>query len=160
LQDMTLWLGLAGIVIAVLAIYAGSLLFKLYQQHQRHKAFLERAELQQAEKIKQRNAHIMDSVFIIANAGKQEQCDMSEITIRLYKLMEVLQAEQHIDFAGKYPAMYELYLVVREMPRGEDRQAIQKKERMKLDLQRMKAEARLQESIKLELENILSMKAE
>ena len=90
---MTLWLGLAGIVIAVLAIYAGSLLLKLYQQHQRHKAFLERAELQQAEKIKQRNAHIMDSVFIIANAGKQEQCDMSEITIRLYKLMEVLQGK-------------------------------------------------------------------
>lgn len=155
-----LWLSLAGTVIAALATYAGYLVFKLYRQHQRHKAFLERAEHQQAEQIETRNAHIMDSVFVIADAGKQEQCDLSEVTIRLYKLMEVLQAEQHIDFAGKYPAMYELYQVVREMPRGDDRKTTQRKERMKLDLQRMKAEARLQKSIKLELEDILSMKAE
>ncbi|PSV59631.1 DUF2489 domain-containing protein [Photobacterium profundum] len=158
MQDMTLWLGLGGSIIVALAIYAGYLLFKVYQQHQHHKAFLKRAALQQAEQIKTRNTNIMDSVFIIADAGKQEQCDMSEVTIRLYKLMEVLQAEQHIDFASKFPAMFELYHVVKDMPRGDARNMIQKKERMKLDLERMKAEARLQDTIKLELDDILSMK--
>ena len=66
MQDMTLWLGLAGSVIAVLAAYAGYLLYKLYRQTTRHKAFMARAELHQAEKIKERNTNIMDSVFIIA----------------------------------------------------------------------------------------------
>ncbi|WP_036801620.1 MULTISPECIES: DUF2489 domain-containing protein [Photobacterium] len=155
---MTLWLGLAGTIVAVLATYAGYLLFKLYQQHTRHKAFLERAALQQAEQIKQRNANIMDSVFIIAEAGKQDQCDMSEISIRLYKLMEVLQGEQAVDFSGLYPAMTELYHVVKDMPRGDARKTLQKKERMKLDLERMKAEARLLDDIKQELDAILALK--
>lgn len=159
MQDMTLWLGLAGTIVIVLAAYAGYLLFKLYQQNRRHKAFLARAELLQAEKVKERNANIMDSVFIIAEAGKQEQCDMSEISIRLYKLMEVLQAEQSVDFAAEYPAMNELYHVVKDMPRGEARKLLEKKERMKQDLVRMKAEARLLDDIKRELDVILALKA-
>ncbi len=158
MQNMTLWLGLAGSIVTVLACYAGYLLFKLYQQTQRHKAFLVRAEAEQGEKLKQRNATIMESVFIIADAGKQAQCDMSEVSIRLYKLMEVLQAEKAINFALSYPAMYELYQVVKDMPRGEARKILQKQERMTLDLERMKAEARLQDSIKLELDAILATK--
>lgn len=159
MQDMTLWLGLAGSVIAVLAAYAGYLLYKLYRQTTRHKAFMARTELHQAEKIKERNTNIMDSVFIIAEAGKQDQCDMSEISIRLYKLMEVLQGEQQVDFANQYPAMNELYLVVKDMHRGDARKALQKKERMKQDLLRMKAEARLGDDIKRELDVILTLKA-
>ena len=156
--NMTLWLGLAGSIVAVLAAYAGYLLFKLYQQNQRHKAFREQAEHLQAEKVKLRNANIMDSVFTIAEAGRQEQCEMAEIAIRLYKLMEVLQAEQSVDFAREYPAMNELYHVVKDMPRGAARKTLQKQERMKLDLVRMKAEARLLDEIKGELDRILALK--
>lgn len=158
MQDMTLWLGLAGLIVAVLASYAGYLLFKLYKQTQRHKAFLARAQRQQEEGIKQRNANIMESVLIIAEAGKQDECDMSEIAIRLYKLMEVLQGDHRVDFASQYPAMHELYLVVKDMPRGDQRKTLAKKERMQLDLIRMKAEARLQETIKSELDVILAAK--
>lgn len=159
MQDMTLWLGLAGLIIAMLASYAAYLWLKVYQQHKRHQAFLLRAEQQQVEGIKQRNANIMESVMIIAEAGKQDQCDMSEITIRLYKLMEVLQGDQHVDFAAQYPAMYALYDVVKDMPRGDARKSLAKKERMTLDLQRMKTEARLLDAIKAELEHILAGKA-
>ncbi|TDR71150.1 uncharacterized protein DUF2489 [Photobacterium lutimaris] len=158
MQDMTLWLGLAGVIVAVLASYAGYLLFKLYQQTQRHKAFLARAQRQQEAGIKQRNANIMESVLIIAEAGKKEECDMSEIAIRLYKLMEVLQGDHRVDFANRYPSMHELYLVVKDMPRGDARKTLAKKERMQLDLIRMKAEARLVESIKSELDLILAAK--
>ncbi|MDV5172263.1 DUF2489 domain-containing protein [Photobacterium rosenbergii] len=158
MQDMTLWLGLAGLIVAVLASYAGYLLFKLYKQTQRHKAFLARAQRQQEEGIKQRNANIMESVLIIAEAGKQDECDMSEIAIRLYKLMEVLQGDHRVDFACHYPAMHELYQVVKDMPRGDQRKTLAKKERMQLDLIRMKAEARLQETIKSELDVILAAK--
>jgi len=156
---MTLWLGLAGSIVAVLAMYAGYLLFKLYQQNARHKAFLERTNLQQAEKIQERNSNIMESVLIIAEAGKQDQCDMSEVAIRLYKLMEVLQGDRQVDFASQYPAMNELYHVVKDMPRGDARKTLQKKERMELDLRRMKAEARLLADIKCELDVVLTLKA-
>lgn len=156
MQDMTLWLGLAGLIIAVLAGYAAYLWLKVYRQHQRHQAFLLRAQQQQAEGIKQRNANIMESVVIIAEAGKQDQCDMSEITIRLYKLMEVLQGDHQVDFAAQYPAMQELYDVVKDMPRGDARKSLAKQERMKLDLLRMKTEARLLDAIKAELADILA----
>ncbi|UTV27653.1 DUF2489 domain-containing protein [Photobacterium atrarenae] len=159
MQNLTLWFGLASSVVAVLAGYAGYLLFKLYQQHQRHQAFLARAERVQAEGIEQRNANIMESVLIIAQAGKQDECDMSEVAIRLYKLMEVLQGDRQVDFASTYPAMHELYEVVKDMPRGEARKTLEKRERMKLDMMRMKAESRLMNDIKRELDLVLALKA-
>ncbi|UXI01203.1 DUF2489 domain-containing protein [Photobacterium sp. TY1-4] len=159
MQNVTLWFGLASAVVAVLAGYAGYLLFKLYQQNQRHKAFLARAQRLEAEGIKQRNANIMESVLIIAQAGKQDECDVSEVTIRLYKLMEVLQGDHQVDFADQYPAMHELYQVVKEMPRGEARKTLEKRERMQLDMTRMKAEARLMDDIKRELDLVLALKA-
>ena len=83
---------------------------------------------------------------------------MSEVSIRLYKLMEVLQDDRQVNFASQYPAMNELYQVVKDMPRGESRKTLQKKERMELDLRRMKAEARLLNDIKCELDVILALK--
>ncbi|MFZ6044181.1 DUF2489 domain-containing protein, partial [Vibrio natriegens] len=51
---------------------------------------------------------------------------------------------------------YELYQVVKDMPRGDSRRTLEKKERMKLDMIRMKAEARLVDDIKVELDRILA----
>ncbi|SPY31797.1 Protein of uncharacterised function (DUF2489) [Photobacterium damselae] len=159
MQNTMLWFGLGSAVVAVLAAYAGYLLYKLYRQHQRHQAFLERTKALQAEKIAQRNATILDSVYIIAEAGVNDQCDMSEISIRLFKLMEALQHDKAVDFAVQYPALYELYQVVKDMPRSEARRNIEKRQRMRLDLDRMKAEARLVDDIKQELNSILAMKS-
>ncbi|QUJ69209.1 DUF2489 domain-containing protein [Photobacterium sp. GJ3] len=157
---MKLWLLVAGsLIVLVLAAYAGYLLYQLYKQKQRHTAFLARAEQQQAEAIAVRNANILESVYIIAEAGKQEQCDMSEIAIRLYKLMTVLQAERSVNFSAQYPALYELYQVVEDMPRGDARKALAKQDRMKDDLVRMKAESRLFDAIQQELAQILTQKA-
>ncbi|KLV07794.1 coproporphyrinogen III oxidase [Photobacterium aquae] len=155
---MTLWLGLAALIVVPLAAYAVYLLVKLYQQHRRHVAFMAQAQQRQAEGIRQRNANIMESVYTIAEAALQGQCDLSEAAIRLCKLMEVLQGESQIDAASCYPALHELYLVVQDMPRGEARSTLAKQERMKLDLIRMKAEARLNETIKADLARILETK--
>lgn len=160
MQDLKLWLLAAGsLIVVALAAYAGYLLYQLYLQKQRHKAFIARAEQQQSEAIAQRNANILESVYIIAEAGRQEQCDMSEIAIRLYKLMTVLQAERSVNFSAQYPALFELYKVVEEMPRGDERKALAKQERMKDDLLRMKAESRLFDAIQSELTQILAQKA-
>ncbi|MBP2700857.1 DUF2489 domain-containing protein [Photobacterium lucens] len=159
MQDLTLLLVIGGTIVTALGMYAGFLLVKLYQQNQRHKVFLARAEQQQKEAIETRNNTILESVFVIAAATKQGQCDLSEAAIRLYKLMEALQADKSVDFSATYPAIYELYEVVKDMPRGEARQQTEKRTRMRFDLERMKAETRLQETIAVELDAILSTKS-
>ncbi|WP_305845943.1 DUF2489 domain-containing protein [Photobacterium kishitanii] len=149
---------IGGVIVAGLALYAGLLLAKLYKEQQRHKLFLARAAEQQAEAIKARNDNILESVFIIAMACKQDQCDISEGAIQLYKLMEVLQADKKVDFKVTCQHLTDLYHVVKDMPRGDARPLGEKQSRMRFDLERMKAESRLQAEIKLELDAILSTK--
>lgn len=135
-------------IILGLAIYAGYLLAKLRDQTQQQQALITKA-------IVQRNLKIIESVDVIALAALQQQCDLSEAAIRLYMIMDHLQGEMKIDFAIRYPALFELYDVVKDMPRGDARQQILKKERMQLDLVRVKAEARLVDAINHELDDIL-----
>ena len=66
--------------------------------------------------------------------------------------MDYVQGEDRIDFDKTYPAISELYHIVKDMARGEDRQQLAKKERMQQNLTRQKAESRLTESIVKELE--------
>ncbi len=153
-------LGLIGAgVIVGLSTYAGHLLWQVRQQQRRHRLFLEKAEETKQAQLAARNANILESVNVIALAGRQQQCDLSEVAIRLYKLMEVLQGEKHIDFSQRYPALFELYTLVKDMPRGEARQQQAKPERMQNNLIRLKAESRLQSSIEQELDAIVAFAA-
>ncbi|OEE71171.1 coproporphyrinogen III oxidase [Enterovibrio norvegicus FF-33] len=142
-------LALGGAIILGLAIYAGWLLAKL-----RHQTKLQAAQMDAA--TKKRNLKIIESVDVIAMATLQEQCDFSEAAIRLFMIMDHLQGEKRVDYPTRYPALYELYDVVKDMPRGDARKAIDKKERMRDNMVRMKTEARLQQAIHTELEEILA----
>ncbi|WP_319535917.1 DUF2489 domain-containing protein [uncultured Vibrio sp.] len=139
-------LAIAGAVIIIaLASYAGYLLLQLKKQK----------ELQlkhQKLAIDKRNANIFENVHTLCQAGIQGQCDLSEISIRVYCIMDYVQGEDRIDFDKTYPAISELYHIVKDMARGEDRQQLAKKERMQQNLARQKAESRLTESIVEELE--------
>jgi hypothetical protein len=139
-------LAIAGAVIVIaLASYAGYLLLQLKKQK----------ELQlkhQKLAIDKRNANIFENVHTLCQAGIQGQCDLSEISIRVYCIMDYVQGEDRIDFDKTYPAISELYHIVKDMARGEDRQQLAKKERMQQNLARQKAESRLTESIIEELE--------
>ncbi|MBR9876523.1 DUF2489 domain-containing protein [Vibrio sp. J1-1] len=139
-------LAIAGVVIIIaLASYAGYLLLQLKKQK----------ELQlkhQKLAIDKRNANIFENVHTLCQAGIQGQCDLSEISIRVYCIMDYVQGEDRIDFDKTYPAISELYHIVKDMARGEDRQQLAKKERMQQNLARQKAESRLTESIIKELE--------
>nr|WP_319555469.1 DUF2489 domain-containing protein [uncultured Vibrio sp.] len=139
-------LAIAGAVIIIaLASYAGYLLLQLKKQK----------ELQlkhQKLAIDKRNANIFENVHTLCQAGIQGQCDLSEISIRVYCIMDYVQGEDRIDFDKTYPAISELYHIVKDMARGEDRQQLAKKERMQQNLARQKAESRLTESIVKELE--------
>ncbi|ENP0825944.1 DUF2489 domain-containing protein [Vibrio parahaemolyticus] len=138
-------LAIAGAVIIIaLASYAGYLLLQLKKQK----------ELQlkhQKLAIDKRNANIFENVHILCQAGIQGQCDLSEISIRVYSIMDYVQGENRVNFDEVYPAISELYHIVKDMARGEDRQQLAKKERMQQNLTRQKAESRLTDAIIEEL---------
>ncbi|QLK45235.1 DUF2489 domain-containing protein [Vibrio owensii] len=138
-------LAIAGAVIIIaLASYAGYLLLQLKKQK----------ELQLKHKklaIDKRNANIFENVHTLCQAGIQGQCDLSEISIRVYNIMDYVLGEDRVDFDKTYPAISELYHVVKDMARGEDRQNLAKKERMQQNLDRHKAEQRLTDAIIEEL---------
>lgn len=138
-------LAIAGAVIILgLAAYAGYLLLQLKKQK----------ELQQQHQtlaIEKRNANIFENVNILCMAGIQGQCDLSEISIRVYCIMDYVQGENRVDFDREYPATAELYHIVKDMPRGEARQQMVKKDRMQHNLIRQKAETRLNDAIVEEL---------
>ncbi|EGR4673621.1 DUF2489 domain-containing protein [Vibrio parahaemolyticus] len=134
-------LAIAGAVIIIaLASYAGYLLLQLKKQK----------ELQlkhQKLAIDKRNANIFENVHTLCQAGIQGQCDLSEISIRVYCIMDYVQGENRVNFDEVYPAISELYHIVKDMARGEDRQQLAKKERMQQNLTRQKAENRLTDAI-------------
>ncbi|UUM30552.1 DUF2489 domain-containing protein [Vibrio japonicus] len=136
-----------GIIILGLASYAGYLLLQLKKQK----------ELQEQHKqlaIEKRNANIFESVSVLCLAGIQGQCDLSEISIRLYNIMDYVQGDDRVDFDKEYPATAELFHIVKDMARGEDRQKLVKKERMTQNLERQKSESRLQDAIIEELKQL------
>lgn len=146
-MNVTLLAIAGGAIILGLASYAGYLLLKLKKQKE--------LQLQQQKlAIEKRNANIFESVNILCLAGIQEQCDLSEVSIRLYNIMDYVQGEDRVDFDKEFPATSELYHIVKDMARGEDRQQLEKKERMKQNLERHKAEARLQDAIVEELQRL------
>ncbi|NOH81561.1 DUF2489 domain-containing protein [Vibrio sp. RE86] len=146
-MNVTLLAIAGGAIILGLASYAGYLLLKLKKQKE--------LQLQQQKlAIEKRNANIFESVNILCLAGIQEQCDLSEVSIRLYNIMDYVQGEDRVDFDKEFPATSELFHIVKEMARGEDRQQLEKKERMKQNLERHKAEARLQDAIVEELQRL------
>lgn len=138
-------LAIAGAVIIIaLASYAGYLLLQLKKQK----------ELQlkhQKLAIDKRNANIFENVHTLCQAGIQGQCDLSEISIRVYCIMDYVQGENRVNFDEVYPAISGLYHIVKDMARGEDRQQLAKKERMQQNLTRQKAESRLTDAIIEEL---------
>ena len=143
-MNVTLFAIAGAVIIIALASYAGYLLLQLKKQK----------ELQlkhQKLAIDKRNANIFENVHTLCQAGIQGQCDLSEISIRVYNIMDYVQGEDRGDFDATYPAISELYHVVKDMARGEDRQQLAKKERMQQNLTRHKAEQRLTDAIIEEL---------
>ena len=105
-----------------------------------------------AIEIETRKATIFESVNVYCMTGIQGQCELSAISIRVYCIMDYLQGDERVqNFDDEYPAIAELYHVVKDMARGESRQELPKRDRMQQNFTRMKAESRLNDSIVEEL---------
>lgn len=146
-MDVTLLLVVAVVIVLGLAFYAGSLLLKVRQQKQLQQQVMDLA-------IAKRNANIFESVNTLCLAGIQGQCDLSELSIRVYCILDYVQGEHRIDVEKSYPALSELYHQVKDMARGDARQELSKQVRMRETLDRQKAEARLNDDIVAELKQL------
>ncbi|OOF78588.1 hypothetical protein BKG96_05280 [Rodentibacter caecimuris] len=133
-------LGLLGVfVIATLSWYALRLLKQVKQQKQ---ALLQ-AKMARATRLK-------ESIEIIAKAMKSKECNHSEGVIRLTMLLMPFGKNLQ-----PYPSMMQLYEIVRDMPTHEARKTLEKKERLRLDLKRESAEAKFEQDILEELQQLL-----
>ncbi|OOF42674.1 hypothetical protein BKK50_06445 [Rodentibacter rarus] len=126
-------------IIAVLSWYA----FRLLKQVKHQQKIMIKAKAQRAIRLK-------ESIEIIAKAMKQKECNHSEGVIRLTMLLMPFGKNLQ-----PYPAMSELYDIVRDMPTHEARKMLGKQERMRLDLERESAEAKLEQDIVEELKQLL-----
>lgn len=134
---------LAALVIAGLAFYAGRLLFLLKRQNQR-----------QYEAKQKRIDNITESIKTIALAMSQQQCDLSEGAIRIYRLLEALPLDPRPDYDTQFPQLRELFLKVVGFDTHEARQALDKRERRRQDKAREEIEAEYESRILPELEKI------
>lgn len=134
------------LVIAALAFYAGKLLKQLKMQT----AAQEKAKQEHENSLKAHDKKILDSVIIIVRAMKEEQCDISEGCWRLSVLLSSMKTTNELK--AEFPAIFELYEAIKHMPILEERKKLEKRDRMKLDLERAKIEARLTEDVFKDLE--------
>ncbi|WP_273395294.1 DUF2489 domain-containing protein [Actinobacillus porcinus] len=116
----------------------------LFAQLRKQKQLFEQAKQARITRIK-------ESIEIIARAMHSNECNHSEGVIRLRMLLEPLGQKRLQD----YPAMWALYEVVQDMPTHDERKALKKNERMKLDLARESKEVELEEQIKEEVLQLL-----
>ncbi|MBF0750959.1 MULTISPECIES: DUF2489 domain-containing protein [unclassified Pasteurella] len=126
-------------IIAVLSWYA----FRLLKQVKHQQQELAKAKMERVTRLK-------ESLEIIAKAMQQKECNHSEGVIRLTMLLMPFGKNLQ-----PYPAMSELYNIVRDMPTHDARKTLEKKERRRLDLERESAEAKFEQDIVEELHQLL-----
>lgn len=134
---------LALVIISGLAFYAGSLLFKLKSQQQ-----------QREKNIQHRIERIIESIQTIAKAMAQQQCNLSEGSIRLFHLLEGLPVLDKPDFSQQFPGLYKLYEEVKDLPTHQERKAQSKQKTKQQDIQREEKEAQLESKILAEVETL------
>ncbi|MGY5451226.1 DUF2489 domain-containing protein [Agarivorans sp. MS3-6] len=131
------WWVLAGLaIISVLAIYAAVLVGRLLGQ---------RKVIKQA--VEKRNQHLLTDIRYIAKAMQEDRCGLSEGVIRLCNLLIALQTPAVIDWAQRFPSVFQLYNAVKELPTHEARNTLPLQQRMRQDLEREAEEKALAEQI-------------
>lgn len=138
-------IGVGVLIIAALGFYAGKLLHQLRQQQRK-----------QEQTRMARIDTIVESVRTIAFAVEQQQCNLSEAAIRLVNLLHAIPVNPAIDAEKDFPALFALYIEVKDLPTHQERAALARKERMAQDRVREEHEARLESSILKEIQVLRS----
>ena len=102
---------------------------------------------QHHKNIEVRNSRICSDIRHIGQATYQKQCNVSEAAIRLTVLIESLSLPSPIIFSEKFPALFELYEYVKEMPTHDARKEYTAQKIKILDKKREAKEKQLQAKI-------------
>ncbi|MCL1079381.1 DUF2489 domain-containing protein [Parashewanella spongiae] len=135
-------------IIVGLAAYATILILQLRQQNRKQKAIA----TQKAETIKAKQTSVLGDIRYIAAAMIEERCELSEGVMRIVKLFESISLLELVE--PKYPQLFAHYACIATHPIMEQRKALSKQQRMKLDLERMKSEATYEQGIIEEVKKI------
>ena len=142
-----MWLTIAVVagllIILGLGFYAGRLLFMLKQQNARQQAARD-------ERIR----NITDSIVVICKAMQQQQCDLSEGTIRICKLMNALPLQTPPDYREKFPHIHALFVDISGFAILEERKKLPLAERKKQDDAREQIESEHESKVLGELDDI------
>ncbi|MDF0533510.1 DUF2489 domain-containing protein [Shewanella sp. A32] len=136
------------LIVAGLSMYATMLLLRLKKQTAANKAALHA----QQQALEQKRQELLGDIRYIAAAMTEDRCEISEGVYRIAKLFELLSLTARVE--GEFPALYQHFAVIKSHPIRDARAQLQKQERMRLDLQRLKSEAALQDSILLEAKRL------
>lgn len=149
-SSTTLWLLVivGSLIVAGLAYYLGTLLFKIKHQQQQQ----QQAQAEHDRKQAEHQQYLLESILLISEATLEGQCEYSEAALRIWVLLENFQPE--LAQACRFPALFEMYDCVKGMPTHEARKALDKKELRHLDHVRQQAEIRLAELIKQDLRQL------
>ena len=138
-----MWISILGLIALLVIVGLAWYAMRLLKQLKLQKTLITQAKLA-------RTARLKESIEIIAKAMQSGECNHSEGIIRLSMLLmpfgKTLQS---------YVAMAQLHEIVRDMPTHEARKSLEKKERMRLDLERESAEAKFEQEIMEELHRLL-----
>ncbi|MDN3652931.1 DUF2489 domain-containing protein [Thalassotalea ponticola] len=139
-----------GIIIFALAVYASFLLFKLRHQKKKNEALL----AEKRQKLAQRDIKALQSISHICRAMSAKQCEVSEGSWRLSVLMDSLP-DHKVKMKANFPAIFTLYSNISHMPILDERKKLSKKERLKLDLERMGYEEQYEDAVFAEVDKLL-----
>ena len=144
----TSWIAIiavAALIVIGLGFYAGKLLYQL------------KAQTARQNRVRQeRIVVITESIQTIAHAVEQQQCNLSEGAIRLIRLIEGLPVTNVPDCSKEFPALYELYGHVRDLPTHDERKKLKRDEREQQDQVREEHESRLESKILQEVAQLKS----
>lgn len=158
---LVILLVVGGLIITGLAGYAGYLLAQLYhqQQHQKHQQRIE--QQQQIEQLKQHNDIVERDIRTIASATLAEQCELTECVMRIAVLSTrfATLGEPLPDFTQRYAAIFGLYDKVKHHPTHQNYAELEKQQRMKFRVERMKLEAEWHERVIADLQKLVATKS-
>ena len=147
-----------GLIVTVLAGYAGYLLAQLYYQKQTQEQQKQQLLQQQIEQVTQYNQALERDIRTIASATLAEQCELTECVMRISVLISrfATAGEPLPDFAQHFSAIFGLYEKVKHYPTHQKYADLEKQKRMKLRVERMQLEAEWHDSVIADLEKLVA----
>lgn len=136
---------LAIAIIGTLATYAASLHWRLYKRRRQHD-----------EVVAAQNARLLESIDAIARAMRQEQCPLSEGSIRIAVLLDHMVMQAESDFPGQFPAIHEMYGKIKHMPTHEARKQYPREQIERMDEEREALEQSMSDAIQQDVEKLLT----